>query len=106
MAMRRLGMDAALLDETDAEREARGWDSDRRRQGRDLEPLRGSGNLPEKIESVPEQNLSGEDDGFEPFRDHLREHTDMSEDEIEHACELARDHIPRRGANGRDRASR
>jgi hypothetical protein len=50
-----------------------------------------------------EQNLGGKDDGFEPFREHLRQNSEMSEDEIEQACELARNHLARRGSNGVDR---
>jgi hypothetical protein len=50
-----------------------------------------------------QQNLGGRDDGLGAFRDHLRENSDMTEDQIEEACGLARDHIRRRGSNGVDK---
>jgi hypothetical protein len=61
--------------------------------------------LPPKIESMTENLSAGDDepDALEPFRQHLREHSDMTEDEISRACSLARDHLRRRGSNGRDR---
>ena len=43
-----------------------------------------------------------DDDGFERFRSHLREQG-LDEAAIERAVELGRDHMHRRGTNGRDR---
>jgi hypothetical protein len=73
--------------------------SDERREAGD--------NIPEKVESMPRENLSAggdEDDDprLEPFSDHLRD-KGMSEDEIDHAMRLARDHLKRKQANGFDR---
>jgi hypothetical protein len=57
-------------------------------------------------ETMPAQNMGAaddeHDDGLEPFRDRLRDHG-LSEDEVEHATRLARDHLRRKRANGRDR---
>jgi hypothetical protein len=83
-----------------------GMDRHRRPRARDaFEVPSGTRGIAPKEEEMPEQNLGSadeEDDGLEGFRTHLREHTDMSEDEISEACNLARDHVRRR-LNGRDR---
>jgi len=54
----------------------------------------------------PEQEMTAGDDEpgeeFDPLREHLRK-AGLGEDEIEQACSLARDHVRRRRANGRDR---
>lgn len=58
----------------------------------------------EKVESMPPEMAASDDkrdDRLEPFREHLRD-KGMSEDEIDHACGLARDHIRRRHSNGHD----
>lgn len=67
---------------------------DRRRRRADDEE-------PPMIETMPEENMSADD--FEAFKDHLRENSKMSEDEIEQATELAKDYVRKRGANGKDR---
>lgn len=79
------------------------------RRGEDRFGLRPSrDNLPREIEEMPKENLSSpwaeddEPDDLEPFRQRMREHG-LSEDEVEEACKLARDHVRRRGSNGRDR---
>ena len=98
--LQKLGMDEAMLTGV-------------ARRGEDRFGLRRSSrdDIPPKIETMPEQNLSSgwraeddepDDDGYERFRERMREHG-LSEDEVEEACELARDHVRRRGANGRDK---
>ena len=47
-----------------------------------------------------------DDDRYENFREHLRQNSNMSEDEIEEAAEMARDVVRRRSANGKDRLPR
>lgn len=80
-----------------------GMDRHRRRTARDTFGLpSGTAGIAPKRESMPPQRLSSEaEDDLEDFREHLRRH--MSEDQVEEACELSRDYMRRRSANGHDR---
>jgi hypothetical protein len=118
-AMRALGLDASLLDEPELRTSERSGKFDPRDGGGGSvvrhedtaeEVVRKYGSfddLPRKIETMPQQNLGGddEDDEWGPFRSYL-EDCGLSKDEAERACEIVQDSRRRSRANGRDRSSR
>jgi hypothetical protein len=126
-ALRALGLDESLLDQEPDQRvrrrrarlaydesqgegeraEERLHDRPLERGNDDIEPMRERGMPPQNMGTAEDDEEDAE--RFEAFRDHLRQHSRMSEDEIEEACNMARDYVhrSRRGRmNGKDRMPR
>jgi hypothetical protein len=112
---RRLGIDASLLEsESDPLYEYLAVGKDGRRRARDSDPPIVHPSPRQNVDELEPmhergmgpQNMGGDDEDDDPmqgFRRHLQENSEMSEDEIDKACGLARDFVRRKRANGKDR---